>query len=223
MTWGLSIQSTAAHGGALHSRRKRMSAPPERSRQQLAAHRSDLDLVQQARAGNAIASEQLIGRLSCIPAMLRELHRRYGAPLGADELVEVEQSTLAALWSKLASFQGRASLETWAYRFTQHELLKAFERRDRRRLYVEDSEGHLARAEQPVSEEPAVDARVLAECIERVGPPACDVIRARHFEELSFEVIAERYAEPVNTIKARYYRGLERLRELLEPHRRRTL
>ena len=56
--------------------------------------------------------------------------------------------------------------------------------------------------------------------MERVGPPASDIIRMRHFDELEFEDIARRANQPVNTIKARYYRGLARLRELLAPRMR---
>lgn len=209
--------STAASGVSLHSARTRMTSPQDRERPAPTAHASDLSLVRRAASGNALAVAELVQRLECIPAMLRELHRRYGAPLASDELAEIEQNTLAVLWSKLVSFEGRAALETWSYRFVRHELLKAFERRDRNRRSVVDGAAVLARVPQAEPREPEIDPGVLSECIERVGSPAADVIRMRHFDELGFEDIAMRCGEPLGTIKARYYRGLERLKELVAP------
>lgn len=181
-------------------------------------HASDLDLVRRARAGEALAIELMCRRLGCIPAILRDRHARYGSPLRADELEEVEQETLTALWAKLAAYEGRASLETWAFRFTVLELLKCLARRDRRRNVSPDSEAELERAPEREEREPLLEPERVHAGLDRIGPPANDIIRMRHFEERSFEEIASAYGEPVNTIKARYYRGLERLREVLRPH-----
>jgi RNA polymerase sigma-70 factor (ECF subfamily) len=186
-----------------------------------AAHAADRELVRRAHDGDREAIDALIDRLACIPAILRDRHRRIGGPLTADELAEVEQETLAAVWSKLRTFEGRASLETWAFRFTVHELMKGVERmhRGRRRRAGDATEVDLQPAAMP--EEPEIDPAAVQQALERLGPPASDVIRWRHYDELSFEDIARRTGEPESTVKARYYRGLERLRELLEPHRRR--
>ncbi|MCC6406299.1 MAG: sigma-70 family RNA polymerase sigma factor [Planctomycetes bacterium] len=183
-------------------------------------HASDLDLVSRALAGETLAIELVCRRLDCVPAILRDRHARYGSPLRADELEEVQQETLVALWAKLGAYEGRASLETWAFRFTVLELLKCFARRDRRRNVLADSEGELERAPDREESEPLLEPERVHSGLERLGPPANDIIRMRHFEERSFEEIASAYGEPVNTIKARYYRGLERLRELLQPHLR---
>ena len=179
----------------------------------------DVELVRRARRGDPDAIELLLDRLACVPAMLRERHRRHGLPLSPDDLAEVEQEVYAALWGKLDGFEGRATLETWAYRFVVLELYKALERRARQRRAAGDDAG-LASVPALVREELFVDAAVLHEALERVGPPGADVIRLRHFDALSFDEIAARSGEPEPTIKARYYRGLKRLREALEPHLR---
>lgn len=183
-------------------------------------HASDLDLVKRALAGEPLAVELVCRRLACVPAILRDRHARYGAPLRLEELEEVQQETLVALWAKLAVYEGRASLETWAFRFTVLELLKCLARRDRRRQFVADPEAELERAPQREDPEPLLEPERVHAGLERLGPPANDIIRMRHFEELSFEEIARAHGEPVNTIKARYYRGMERLRELLGRHLR---
>jgi RNA polymerase sigma-70 factor, ECF subfamily len=167
----------------------------------------DVELVGRARAGDAEAVERLLDRLACVPAMLRERHRRLGSPLSAEDLAEVEQETYTALWSKLAGFEGRAALETWAYRFVVLELLKGLDRRARRASSGDDERLALV---------------ALHAALERVGPPGADVIRMRHFDQLSFDAIAARSGEPEPTVKARYYRAMKRLREALEPHLRRV-
>lgn len=132
----------------------------------------------------------------------------------------MQQATIAALWAKLATYEGRASLETWAFRFTVLELLKSLARRDRQRQRAVDAEAELEHVPEREPDEPTLEPERIHAGLEQLGPPANEIIRLRHFEERSFEEISRAYGEPVNTIKARYYRGLERLRQLLEKHLR---
>ncbi len=185
-----------------------------------AGHAEDLELVRSAAARESKALEALIARLACLPAMLRALHRRMGAPLPADELAEVDQNTVAALWGKLAEYEGRASLETWAFRFAQLELLKALDRRRRNaRLRLTD-DAQLENLEHRGASSPALEPATVRDCIERLGSPTSEIVRLRHYDERSFEDIARLRAESISTVKARYYRGLERLKGLLAPHMR---
>lgn len=192
-----------------------MSSPKAIQRLDDRPHAADLELVRLARLKDPRAIANLTDRLACIPAMLRERHHRYGSPLSGDELAEVEQETLTALWGKLATFEGRASLETWAYRFTVNELLKGIDRNRRLRRFVRDGQTELDARAEPEREEPRLELDTVHACLDRIGPPAADVIRMRHFESLSFEDIARRSDQPLSAVKARYYRGLERLREML--------
>jgi RNA polymerase sigma-70 factor (ECF subfamily) len=184
-------------------------------------HAADLELVTRARSGDADAIARLVERMSCVPAMLRDRHRRLGNPLSPEELAEVEQETLTALWSKLAVYEGRASLETWAYRFMVFELHKGLDRRHRERRLVTAGETALIQCIQPEPGELEIDPAVLHDGLARVGQPSSDIIHMRHFGDLSFEEIAEHLGEAESTIKARYYRGLIRLRVLLAPFLRR--
>lgn len=172
--------------------------------------------MRRAQAGDARATETVLERLACVPAMLRSRHRRLGAPLGADELEDVEQETLTALWTKLGLFNGIASLETWAYRFAMNELLRAADRKLRRaRLRPEDRDARLDELEAPVATEPGEEHLALELALGRLPPAVADVIRARHFDDRSFEDLARVSREPVSTVKARYYRGLCELKRLV--------
>jgi RNA polymerase sigma factor (sigma-70 family) len=54
------------------------------------------------------------------------------------------------------------------------------------------------------------------EALKRIGRDAARIIRMKHFEERTFEEIGLLLSVSPNTAKARYYRGLEELRPLLD-------
>jgi RNA polymerase sigma factor (sigma-70 family) len=214
------LDSRAAARSRARTRTTRMGIKPGQDDAD-GSHLADFDLVQRAAARDARALDEVIDRLACLPAMLRALHRRLSSPLSTDELAEVDQSTLAALWAKLLEYEGRASLETWAFRFAQLELHKALDRRRRNaRLRLAD-EAQLAELEQHAADSPELEPGTVRSCIEQLGSPTAEIVRLRHYDECSFEDIAMRRSESVSSVKARYYRGLERLRGLLGPHLRR--
>lgn len=198
-----------------------MSSPPNESLDPGLGYEADLELARRATARDPQALDELIRRWACVPAMLRGLQRRLGARLNAEELAEVDQNILGALWTKLADYEGRAALESWAFRFVQLELHKALDRRRRSsRLALVDGE---RLAELPVADpqSPAIDPATLRACVDRLGSPTSDIVSMRHYDDLSFDEIARRRCEALSAVKARYYRGLERLKTLLEPHMRR--
>lgn len=198
-----------------------MSSSPNEGLDASTGYDADVELVRRATAREPQALDELIQRWACVPAMLRALQRRVGARLNADELAEVEQCILAALWTKLLEYEGRAALESWAFRFVQLELHKALDRRRRsRRVALVDLE-RLAEISVAVPQASAIEPATVRSCVDRLGSPTSEIVSLRHYDDLSFEEIARRRGEALSAVKARYYRGLERLRVLLEPHLRR--
>lgn len=172
---------------------------------------ADLAVVRRVLQGEAAARDELIDRIACLPAMVRVQHARRGAPLPADELDDVVQEVLLALWRKLARFDGRVPLLMWAHGFVSVELHKALERRGRRQRRTVAATTEPAappaapeldreRLHRALADEPRVDAQIL---------------RLRHFEGLDFETVARTLGMPLNTVKTRHYRCLERLRRRL--------
>lgn len=174
----------------------------------------DLALVRTALRGDVVATEQLFARLGCVARMLAARNSESHPSLPATELEDLVQETLFALWRKLAEYDGRGRLESWAFGFAVLELHAHRRRADRFR-------GLLSRAEAQLPRTPSAPAseRSAGEDIERVHAALAaidradaDVVRLKHFDELSFEAIAARLAEPSSTVKTRYYRALARLR-----------
>jgi len=175
----------------------------------------DVERIRRALAGDRRAIDEIAGRLACIPRMLARRNRDYGAPLDDDELRDLAQETIIAIWRKLGTYDGRASLETWAYRFCVYELLHRLrQKRSRPRPWADVS--REAAPAEPRSSEPALeDYDLLYRTLGRLGATEGEVVRLKHFEDLTFEEIGDRLEQPTNTVKTRYYRGLLKLRRML--------
>ena len=107
---------------------------------------ADLELVRAVRRGDAAALQRFIERMDCVPRILSVLNARSGRRLKDHDLRDVVQDTLMAVWRKLDRFEGRASLDTWAYRFCVQEMLAAVRRRRRQPLPMSDLDAGLAGA-----------------------------------------------------------------------------
>jgi len=174
----------------------------------------DVDLVRGALAGSVSFRQRFAERMRCVPKFLAVKNARMGRPLGDDELEDLVQETLVKIWQRLDSYAGRASLQTWAYGFCHFGLtghLRSLRRRPRNVELVDTPAPD--RVEQAFADEGVMRA------LDRLPDRDAGIIRLRHFEQLSFDAIAERTALPYGSVKAGYYRALGRLREVLAPKR----
>lgn len=168
--------------------------------------------------GDDSATDAFVARLQCIPRYLAVLNRRAGRALDEHELHDVVQSTVASLWRRRDSFTGSGSLEAWAHTFCVLELRNALRRkRVRPRTAVDRQIGKLLEAQSNAREGPAPLRDDVHAAIARLEHHDADLIRMKHFDELTFEAIGHRLGLPVNTAKSRYYRARERLRAVLAP------
>jgi RNA polymerase sigma-70 factor (ECF subfamily) len=156
--------------------------------------------------------------MKCVPSILANRNARFGSPLGSDELADLVQDTLAAVWAKLGTFAGESALESWVYPFCVNFLMNAIRTKQRRPDHlVLESRPDLATQVLEV-EQVYQRAELLYRHLQRLEQSQERVIRLRHFDSLSFEEIAARLVMPVSSAKALYRRGLERLRVYLAPH-----
>jgi RNA polymerase sigma-70 factor (ECF subfamily) len=154
--------------------------------------------------------------MGCVARILAVRNRHLGSPLRKEELEDLVQETLISIWARLASYRGQASLETWSYRFCELSLSNFLrvQRRKRPQVPLQLADSIALQKQQ------GLDVERLSRAVEQVGFPASEIVRLRHFEDLSFAEIAERMDLPVSTAKAHYYRALERLRDLLRTEQR---
>lgn len=177
---------------------------------------TDLALVGRVLAGQRAELPLLAARLGCIVRSLHRLDQRHGRPLGADALSDLAQDVLVLVWRKLGEYEGLAPLEGWTYGMCLLEYRNALRRQ--RRL-AQEAQVIAARTGACELEERDPDPWAFEEVhdgLRRIGRDEARVIRLKHFEGRTFEEIGQALGLSPNTVKARYYRGLEELRPLLQ-------
>ena len=184
-----------------------MHRDPESARAAEAS--ADFALVRAALLGDDAARTLLVDTLVDLPALIRAKHRKLGSPLPHDQLEDVTQNVLLALWQKLGSFDGRVPLRAWALGFGSFELLKALGRASRHR----ERTGELPDVADPRRGLDVEATERLAVMLSRLSPQDLDVLQQKHIEGRTFAEIATRSGCPTASVKTRYYRALEALRQ----------
>lgn len=176
----------------------------------------DLNLVARALAMDTLSIEALCRRMQCIPRILRAHNRRLGSPMNEHEVEDAAQDSLMIIWRKLPTFHGESPLEAWVYRICIFEFMNCLRKNSRRRRTearpLEDLGTEVAApaAETPWKFEP------LQRALDRLPPEEAAVVRAKHFDSITLDQIAQQTGTPSSTIKSRYYRALSRLERELD-------
>ena len=176
----------------------------------------DAALVRRALSGERRAVDALAARLVCVPRILWALDRQRRRLLGESEIEDLAQDTVLRLWQKLGAFPSYATLEMWAYRFCQYEYLNRLRRLDRRSRVLGAVPDPPEKPVHDPEPDPIDWSTRLDDALDELSTSEAEVIRMKHFEERTFEELAEALGVSSNTAKARYYRGLAKLRERLE-------
>ncbi len=175
----------------------------------------DLRIVRDVLGGRPGALESLIERMRCVPRILAAQNARLGRPLDDHDLADLSQDVLALVWQKLPEYEGRSELAGWVYRICLLQLMNAARRRQRRRHQeLDEGSPDLRDRAEPFEHEE------LHAGLSRVPAEEAEIIRMRHFEDLSLDAVAKRLGQPTSSVKSRYYRGLERLGAFLRNRRR---
>ena len=179
-------------------------------------HESDLALVREALRGTPEDVEKFLARMACVPAMVRSNYRSMRQTFPEEQLSDVIQETLTAIWSSLPEYEGRGSLESWAFGFCVRWLLKHMDGQHRQEKIKKRVSDRSNAHDQTVTADLPPDHERLYRALEDLDPRASRVIRMKTFEELTFQDIGDQMAMPPSSVKSLYYRGLKRLRALLE-------
>lgn len=172
------------------------------------------DLLPRVAAGDRQAFERLYGAtsLKLFGIVLRILHRRELAE-------EVLQDVYVRIWNNARDFRPeKASPITWMATIARNRAVDVARRRP---LPVLDDP---AGAEAVADSSPSADARIeaseslvrLEECLAALGPPQGDIVRAAYLDGCSRQELADRFQQPVGTIKSWLHRSLKQLKECLD-------
>ncbi len=176
------------------------------------AHEDDEhELIDRAKAGEAIAFERLAGRhaarlWSCALALGKDDH-------WADDLV---QETLVEAWRSLARFDGRCLFSTWLYGILRHRFLKGRQGQNAVRLSASDALGQkqCTRRSPDQSAEASEDAKRVRRAVTSLPEEHRLVVELRFFAGATLEEIAAALGCPLGTVKSRLHHALEKLRQM---------
>jgi RNA polymerase sigma-70 factor (ECF subfamily) len=204
---GIATGSSAGHRYCRPYRRMHVDPAAARAAEAIA----DVALVQAVLRGEESARQGLAERLADLPALLRAKHRRLGSPLTHDQIEDVTQNALLAVWAKLATFDGRSSLPAWALGFGTFEMLRAAQRAGRERERSAD----LPDVVDPRSPVDPDAADGLAAMLRRLTLQDLEILQHKHVAGRTFTEIAAVLGWPTASVKTRYYRALEAIRRRL--------
>jgi RNA polymerase sigma-70 factor (ECF subfamily) len=179
--------------------------------------RSDEDLIDACRAGEASAFDVLVGRWE---------DRIRGAcwrVLGSeDEARDVAQEAFLKAYRALPGFKREARFSSWLYQIAVN-LCRDRLRRRRTRATVSLEELEPSSAVlvefRPGAQEALIRddlAGAVRRAIEALSPEQREVVILKEYQGLTFLEIAQALDVPVSTVKTRLYRGLGQLRVRLE-------
>ena len=184
-----------------------------------AAVQRDLELVRAVREAEPGSAEAIAERLKCVPRILSVINGRRGSRLSTHDLEDLGQDALIKIWKKLDAYVGQATFENWLYRFCFLEYMNRVRHKSRASHVAGSSLDELERQPEVA---PTRSVRLEYEDIEgslvRLGPPESDVIRLKHFEQLTFEGVAKALGVSAKVAKTRYYRGIAWLQRDLRVH-----
>jgi RNA polymerase sigma-70 factor (ECF subfamily) len=189
----------------------------------LSVYEDDRELLAGLKRGDHLACTCFM-KWYALP-MTRLALRMVGDP---DEAEGVVQDSFIAACSKMASFRGESSLQTWLHRIVINTALMRLRKRRPERLEAEaDGEyAHLPallveNEDQPLE---TVLAHELGDTINRAVKELPETLRTtlvlREFEGLSTRETAESLGISESAVKVRLHRARQALRELLDEYER---
>lgn len=128
---------------------------------------------------------------------------------------EAVHETLLRVFHHLPGFKGDSSFRTWLYRIAYNESMNILRKR-RDHVDVDEMDNDQALDETPVT---VLEAEVLNRQVERLLAQLSQedrtVVVFRTVAELEFQDIADILQQNLSTVKMRYQRAIEKLRQQL--------
>jgi len=173
----------------------------------------DYDLVRRFLNGDESSFNQLARKYQA--KIYWHARRMTGNHLDADEIV---QEVLLVLFEKLKNFNFQSSLFTWIYRITITRSINYIKRQKLRRFVSFDEEENcgLSTDDEIVKNiEDKEKLKKLDSVLQILPEKQREIFLLRHFDELSYEEIAQITGKSVGGLKANYFHAFEKVVNLM--------
>lgn len=169
---------------------------------------NDADLVQRCRDGDRRAFDRLVVRYQkpVFNAALRMLHN-------PEDARDVAQTVFLKVFEHLSQFDPNLKFYSWLYRIALNESINYRSHLKPTEAITGREVDRAAGVERQVESEQS--SQVIEQALMRIQPEHRAVIVLRHFQQLSYQDMAEILGLPEKTVKSRLYSARQQLRELL--------
>jgi len=175
---------------------------------------SDLELVEQAKAGNDRAFTEIVNRFEkkvffVIKRMLND----------DDETADATQEVFIKVHDSLKRFRGDANLYTYIYRIATNVAISYLRKRKVRAVVRLDETitNILGGGSEPQREADQSELKKLvAQAVAALPVKQRQVFVLRFYEELSYEEIAQVMRRSVGALKANYFHAMKKIGEYLK-------
>lgn len=184
----------------------------------------EAQLIEQCQQGDAAAFNLLVWRWE--RPLFGFVHRYVGNAELAEDLV---QDTFVRVMRSIGGYSHRGAFSTWLYQVAVNLCKDHLRKKRLPLLSLHDDSTSVSGRKVPLKdriadEGPGPDAGVEAEdrktlvkrLLDGVSEDQRVVILLKEYQALTFREISEVLDVPENTVKARLYRGLRRMRQQLE-------
>lgn len=171
----------------------------------------DRELVQKILSGDDKAFNDLVRQYQKI--IYWQCRRMLGSHLDADE---VTQQVIIVIYKKLSTFKFNSSLKTWIYKITQTRCLNFLKKKNLRQFFsITDNESLNLSSDNDIitNLEDKEKINKLNEILEEIPIKQRQVFVLRHFDELSYDEIAEITGKSVGGLKANYFHASKKIIE----------
>ncbi|MCI6552134.1 MAG: sigma-70 family RNA polymerase sigma factor [Lachnospiraceae bacterium] len=129
-----------------------------------------------------------------------------------EDALDVVQNTACKVLEHYESLRNEDAIRTWVYKIVVNEILRFLKEKNKIRLLEENEQMELS------YEEKAFDIQEdLYTQINHLDVDEQNIIKLRFYEGLSLKEIAEITEVNLNTVKAKLYRGLRKLKAVIRP------
>jgi len=173
---------------------------------------SNGDLVRRCLEGDPAAWDTLVREY-----WKRVFNIAYKFVARVDEAEDLTQEIFVKLFKALATYDRRASFETWLTRVSRNLCIDHYRRRRREEeTFTHELDPDAIQLDELVSRPDATleqrdEIAMVRQALARVSPTYREPLALRDIHELSYEQIAQRLQLPEGTVKSRINRGRREL------------
>lgn len=125
-----------------------------------------------------------------------------------DAALDIVQDTVVQAISHADALRDRQAVKPWIYRILVNESL-AYLRRNKKLVFLDEF------PDRPGQQEDLGEKMDVYRAVDHLDPKLKTIVLLRYFEDLKLEEIAQATGANLNTVKARLYRALKKMREEL--------